>query len=374
MVAPEATGEWTTIQSSSKTKRKQRKPSSKQQKRILEQLALQEDDNEENEEVVRERVMSQLHECIAALESNAYMTRVLLPVIRDSASNHNESSMYDIVCYGIGNFAKLSTRSSTRGTTSASAPMLQLACALLLRKTFTELIATIPEGARDSLKEDATKKKGLNENEDKTNCESPSSTAGPKLFYYEPLLLPVERSVLLKENVHIISTNEQGKRKIEKNTFFFMPHCPMRLYSNVLWANWNQHLFDSSQQGRILIFGNSFQLYDQRIVISQRASTDSDKTSLDTNCVLKVVPYTREQGRVAGSKDWKRLLDANNHKDDVLLSNLESAFNDCVVMSFSTNEKDDESSSISSRPWEYRPDEHISGEKIKDGYGESELL
>lgn len=48
--------------------------------------------------------------------------------------------------------------------------------------------------------------------------------------------------------------NKMGKHTIPRDsaagwTLFFMPHCPMRLYSNVLWANWSlpvEHSPDSA--------------------------------------------------------------------------------------------------------------------------------
>ena len=32
---------------------------------------------------------------------------------------------------------------------------------------------------------------------------------------------------------------DEGRRRRRRPTLFFMPHCPQRLYSNVLWANWS---------------------------------------------------------------------------------------------------------------------------------------
>ena len=53
-----------------------------------------------------------------------------------------------------------------------------------------------------------------------------------------------------------ILVNEEGKRTVDKTTVFFMPHCPMQLYNNVIWANWSLNL------SNVIVVGNSFTLYD----------------------------------------------------------------------------------------------------------------
>mmetsp|Transcript_10196 Transcript_10196/g.16735 ORF Transcript_10196/g.16735 Transcript_10196/m.16735 type:complete len:402 (-) Transcript_10196:197-1402(-) len=49
----------------------------------------------------------------------------------------------------------------------------------------------------------------------------------------------------------------QSFRDTGVSTLFFMPHCPYRLYCNLLWANW-EHL------DQLYIFGNSFNSYSFR--------------------------------------------------------------------------------------------------------------
>jgi hypothetical protein len=48
----------------------------------------------------------------------------------------------------------------------------------------------------------------------------------------------------------VMEENDEGKRRVRGPTAFFMPHCPMRLYSNLLWANWGDGLKD------LVIIGN----------------------------------------------------------------------------------------------------------------------
>ena len=62
---------------------------------------------------------------------------------------------------------------------------------------------------------------------------------------------------MLKElGVEEIDRNEEGKRKAhpDRRVLFFMPHCDMWLYSNVLWANKD----DEGSLDRVTIIGNAF--------------------------------------------------------------------------------------------------------------------
>ena len=71
---------------------------------------------------------------------------------------------------------------------------------------------------------------------------------------------------------------------------FFMPHCPFRLYSNVLWANWSPSLLS-----RVTIVGNSFSAYDSR-------SLSASARQEEVNCVLRVARVTEEHAMVIHSR------------------------------------------------------------------------
>lgn len=80
-----------------------------------------------------------------------------------------------------------------------------------------------------------------------------------RMLVFDPVIMDLERAVLEKLGCGVMEVNEQGKRcccaqTVEEPvsarvvgeggnrcqpTLFFMPHCPMRLYSNLLWANWS---------------------------------------------------------------------------------------------------------------------------------------
>jgi len=216
-----------------------------------------------------------------------------------SSSNENgvethDNSLFaveDIVCLGVGNFGAV-----YRG--SFSAPMLQLALVLLLRAEFYSTITT---------KSNASEVEG-----------GRTTFSGViEVMYCEPLMNTVEEAVLRMFSVDVIP-NDFGKRRIKGNnkTLFFLPHCPMRLYSNVVWANW-----DSDLVRNVVLFGNSFLAYDERIV-------NSEDRNDATNCIFQTIPYVHE---------LPVLLAASN---DDKLRNMEQAFNDSCVIRFAPESMD----------------------------------
>jgi 2'-phosphotransferase len=131
----------------------------------------------------------------------------------------------DIVCYGIGNFF----------TKRISAPMWQLALALLLRDHYCKHHHSTKAGSS-----------GAND----VNVVS--------ISYFEPRITIQEQTFLEQTvHVHVIANNERGCRPVGTKgttTIFFMPHCPMALYANVLYTNWDS-------LDKLVIFGNSLSSY-----------------------------------------------------------------------------------------------------------------
>ncbi|CAN0188781.1 unnamed protein product, partial [Phaeothamnion confervicola] len=113
------------------------------------------------------------------------------------------------------------------------------------------------------------------------------------LVAFDPLTPPLEAATLAALGVGALPENEQGKRAAGGvTTLFFAPHCPMRLYSNILWANWGGEPFVSVPTAPrclsdVLILGNSLVSYGDRLV---SAADGADPT----NCVLRVLPLLRE--------------------------------------------------------------------------------
>lgn len=76
------------------------------------------------------------------------------------------------------------------------------------------------------------------------------------MLVFDPIMGDLEKALLVKLGCDVLVRNEEGKRccgsgttaekeassrgdRQTRPTLFFMPHCPQRLYSNVLWANWS---------------------------------------------------------------------------------------------------------------------------------------
>jgi hypothetical protein len=323
----------------------------------------------------RKRVESSILECLGALErqfrsSNKGFARTLMDALSrtcteqgdelvDTTTNSIEEKnkairLRDIVAYGIGNFA----------SNSYSAPMLQFACLLLLRR-----VAATSEQTK--FRHDISENNSLSDAENTFQLEQQHVP----IFYYEPCITPLEKQMLETTfHVTVLDTNDLGKLTVESMrqlalpntaaatamnsynaaTLFYMPHCPMRLYCNVLWAHWDHVVSDKATKSGsqkttstghpILIFGNSFHSYEERTI-------SSEKRLDPTNGVFGCVSFTNEVSVYVSS---------DNKDTDDALQYLEMAFNDCNIISFLKQCEPVE------RPKEYFPSE--------DPYENGELI
>lgn len=313
--------EWTFVpiksKKSSGTKAKNKKREQQLSKVRDLQIFLQSNKNEDNEsftEVQKINLIKTTEKCIIELKESlgtsderkdneiSFFSALLDGVIDKTLKGEGHRCINEIVCYGIGNFY-------TARIDKYNPSLIQLACIIALRDMLTERYKEIVE---------SSSKYGKDRSELSSNSIS--------LVYFEPFIVPIEREVLLHFDVKIIDKNEQGKRKINTNnrnseilkdcTLFYMPHCPMRLYSNVLWANWSEELIFN----RILLLGNSFKAYDDRIVSSSRKLGDK------TNALFPLLPFIHEQTIL--------LKQTSKQQNEISNNDLEKAFNDCVVISF----------------------------------------
>ena len=194
------------------------------------------------------------------LKSNLLVdTTTLLPpaTTASMASGCNSSSITLIVCYGIGNF----------GTQSAS--QWQLACAISLwRMIIQEQIQKQQQQQQQSAatvsSTTSTTENRTNEG-DNNNIKTPTTPTTESIIsmeYYDPCMTQNEIIYLERIGVNVLSVNQRGQKRIEDNnecTLFFMPHCPLSLYTNVIHTNWE--CLD-----RVIIFGNSMSTYAHRLV------------------------------------------------------------------------------------------------------------
>jgi hypothetical protein len=65
----------------------------------------------------------------------------------------------------------------------------------------------------------------------------------------------VDRAVLSRLGWEVLGSSDGGKRGVKegRHCLFFMPHCPMRLYSNLLWANYSPTALQA-----LVILGNRY--------------------------------------------------------------------------------------------------------------------
>ncbi|KAG2299775.1 hypothetical protein Bca4012_011392 [Brassica carinata] len=81
---------------------------------------------------------------------------------------------------------------------------------------------------------------------------------------FDPILSATESSVLESLGCTVLSVNEQARREALRPSLFFMPHCEANLYNNMLQANWRM-----DRLSRIVLFGNSFQMYEEQVILDE---------------------------------------------------------------------------------------------------------
>lgn len=77
------------------------------------------------------------------------------------------------------------------------------------------------------------------------------------VYIYDPQFSFEEINFLNKLGLNVLNVNEEAKRVLKRKSIFFMPHCDIPLYNNLLWANWNKDTLSE-----LVIIGNSFQSYE----------------------------------------------------------------------------------------------------------------
>jgi hypothetical protein len=68
---------------------------------------------------------------------------------------------------------------------------------------------------------------------------------------FDPMTTAGDRAVYEELHLRVLTENTKGKQKVAGKVLFFLPHCPYRLYCNLVWANW-ENLSD------VHIFGNRY--------------------------------------------------------------------------------------------------------------------
>lgn len=159
------------------------------------------------------KLLQKLRSAMARLEASTFYRRFLSqlrdePKIRDNLlkiSPPPEKIL--IVLYGVGSIE------------SYVPPRLQLSLALLLQQ------------------------------------EIGSSAAAVEVF--DPVLTAAECAAMEALGCSVARIDDRGRRRADRPTLFYMPHCEAALYDNLLAANWGH----PSSLGRMVVLGNSFSEY-----------------------------------------------------------------------------------------------------------------
>jgi hypothetical protein len=170
-----------------------------------------------------------------------------------------------IVCYGIGNFSQTST-------SYFSASLWQLACIIKLQQRLIH-------NQKDKMK-------------------------GFSILYHDPCTLDIEKEYLESylPGYQWID-NDRGNRQTNIPTLFFMPHCPSRMYENMVFANWDN-------PRNIFVLGNSL----------RTLADDYQVRSVDCPCLRTLLPFLKETK-----------VEATRQDIDSVPGNLIGAFNDTYV-------------------------------------------
>ncbi|KAE9125754.1 hypothetical protein PF007_g6247 [Phytophthora fragariae] len=134
---------------------------------------------------------------------------------------------------------------------------------------------------------------------------------------FDPAMNKSDAAIAASLDVSVIEDNEHGRRRVARNTVFFMPHCGKTLYENVLACNWGPSM------AKLVIIGNSFSAYGDRVLAAQ------ERQEL---LLVRVLPYLEEVPLSCGV--------TKAHAD---FARYEAAFNDLSAHRFP-------SSSLAGRP------------------------
>ena len=145
--------------------------------------------------------------------------------------------------------------------------------------------------------------------------------------FFDPFTSKVDTSTMKSMGFKNIDRNEEGKRSTKGATVYFMPHCDLWLYSNVLWANWSKTKLQDT-----IIVGNSFKAYNAN------TSFTGWKIDPDENCVFRSIDLIRETQIPVPRR---------------ASSSIQNAFNNTCVIHFPTLSSDLASSILSSKPKEF---------------------
>uniref|UniRef100_A0A8C6SWX1 SRR1 domain containing n=1 Tax=Neogobius melanostomus TaxID=47308 RepID=A0A8C6SWX1_9GOBI len=127
-------------------------------------------------------------------------------------------------------------------------------------------------------------------------------------FIYDPIFSNGEKAVLKELGLTVLTENEEGKRRANEPTLFYLLHCGKALYNNLLWKNWDTHYLT-----QMIIIGNCFSALKDRAI--------DREFSRDYNYISRITSVCKEI-----------LLPCPSHMIDV--------FSDSAVLTFPSSDVD----------------------------------
>ncbi|KAM0020383.1 putative SRR1-like protein [Helianthus debilis subsp. tardiflorus] len=202
------------------------------------------------------QLMQKMQICIQKLEKSRFFSVFLDQIVASEASDHfrkvtGSEHKLNMVIYGIGSIE------------SFESPRLQLSLAILMKRK----LGWVGE-----------------------------------IEVFDPIISLTESKVLEALKCHVLSVNEQGMRKVVNPILFFMPHCEAELYDNLLKTNWKHDSLN-----KIILFGNSFEKYEQHHSVVRGSTLDESRKHL-----LAIRPFTKEFEISTVSDDYFRAFQGSS--------------------------------------------------------------
>jgi hypothetical protein len=85
-----------------------------------------------------------------------------------------------------------------------------------------------------------------------------------RCLVFDPVLMEGELCILEELGFDRILQNEVCRRGVDTPTLFYMVHCSMTMYNNLLWANWSE-----KQLHNVVLVGNPLSSYHLRLPVKQ---------------------------------------------------------------------------------------------------------
>ena len=145
--------------------------------------------------------------------------------------------------------------------------------------------------------------------------------------FFDPFTSELDTNIMTSAGFKNIDQNEEGKRPAKGVTIYFMPHCDLWLYSNVLWANWSE-----AKLRNTIVVGNSFKAYNTNSAFT------GWKIDPDENCVFRSIDLIQETNILVPRS---------------ASSSIQNAFNNTCVIHFPNLACDRASSILSRKPKEF---------------------